>query len=90
MEVNYTLWYYTKWYKLTKTDIEMENTFELTDEHTIMLHGMNDEIKDAVVDVVNTLGYYSAISFFMTELELTEDKAKILADIGCYMLEDYE
>jgi hypothetical protein len=65
----------------------MENTFKLTDEHTIMLDGMNDELKGAAVDVVNTLGYYSAISFFMTELELTEDKATILADLGCYVID---
>lgn len=65
----------------------MENTFKLTDEHTIMLDGMNDELKDTVKQVVNTLGYYQAISFFMTELELTEDKAKILADLGCYVID---
>ena len=65
----------------------MENTFKLTDEHTTMLNGMNDEIKGAVSHLVNTLGYYSAISFFMTELELSEDKAKILADLGCYVID---
>ena len=65
----------------------MENTFKLTDEHTIMLDGMNDELKDTVKQVVNTLGYYQAISFFMTELELTEDKAKILADLACYVID---
>ena len=64
----------------------MENTFKLTDEHTIMLDGMNDELKGTTRDVVNTLGYYQAISFFMTELELTEDKATILADLGCYVI----
>jgi hypothetical protein len=90
MEVNCTLWYYTKWYKLTKTDIEMENTFELTDEHTIMLDGMNDAVKDTAKQVVNTLGYYQSIQLFMDELKMSEDKAKILADIGCYILKDYE
>jgi|LakMenEpi03Aug12_release.lakeMendotaPanAssembly.Ray.scaffolds.fasta_scaffold31730_9 hypothetical protein len=65
----------------------MENTFKLTDEHTIMLDGMNDELKDTAKQIVNTLGYYQAISFFMTELELTEDKAKILADLACYVID---
>ena len=68
----------------------MENTFELTDEHTIMLDGMNDELKGAAKQVVNTLGYYVAIEFFMAELKMSEDKAKILADIGCYILKGYE
>lgn len=68
----------------------MENTFELTDEHTIMLDGMNYELKAAARDVVNALGYYQAISFFMDELKMSEDKAKILADLGCYILKDYE
>ena len=68
----------------------MENTFELTDEHTIMLDGMSNAVKDTAKQVVNTLGYYVAIEFFMAELKMAEDKAKILADIGCYMLEDYE
>ena len=68
----------------------MENTFELTDEHTIMLDGMNDAVKDTAKQVVNTLGYYVAIEFFMAELKMSVDKAKILADIGCYILKDYE
>jgi hypothetical protein len=68
----------------------MENTFELTDEHTIMLDGMNDELKGAAKDVVCTLGYYQSIQLFMDELKMSEDKAKILADIGCYILKGYE
>ena len=68
----------------------MENTFELTDEHTIMLDGMNDELKDTAKQIVNTLGYYQSIQLFMDELKMSEDKAKILADIGCYILKDYE
>ena len=68
----------------------MENTFELTPIHTDVLNSMNDESKGAVVAVVNALGYYQAISFFMTELEMSGDKAKILADLGCYILKDYE
>lgn len=68
----------------------MENTFELTDEHTIMLDGMNDELKVTVRDVVIILGYYQSIQLFMDELEMSEDKAEILADLGCYILKDYE
>ena len=64
----------------------MENTFEPTEAHTIMLDSMNDELKDAANGVVNTLGYYVAIQFFLAEFKMTEDNAKILADIGCYML----
>ena len=29
----------------------MENTFKLTDEHTIMLDGMNDELKDTAKQI---------------------------------------
>ena len=64
----------------------MENTFEPTEAHTIMLDGMNDELRDAAKQVVDTLGYYVAIQFFMAEFKMAEDKAKILADIGCYMI----
>jgi hypothetical protein len=64
----------------------MENTFEPTEAHTIMLDGMNDELKDTAKRVVDTLGYYVAIQFFMAEFKMTEDNAKILADVGCYML----
>jgi len=64
----------------------MENTFEPTEAHTIMLDGMNDELKDTAKRVVDTLGYYVAIQFFVAEFKMTEDNAKILADVGCYML----
>jgi hypothetical protein len=65
----------------------MENTFEPTEAHTIMLDGMNDELKDAAKGVVDTLGYYVAIQFFVAEFKMTEDNAKILADLGCYVIE---
>ena len=64
----------------------MENSFEPTEAHTIMLDGMSDELRDAVKRVVDTLGYYVAIQFFVAEFKMTEDNAKILADVGCYML----
>jgi hypothetical protein len=65
----------------------MENSFELTEAHTIMLDGMNDELRDAAKHVVGSLGYYVAIQFFMAEFKMAEDKAKILADLGCYVIE---
>jgi hypothetical protein len=64
----------------------MENTFEPTEAHTIMLDGMSNELKNAAKQVVDTLGYYVAIQFFVAEFKMTEDNAKILADVGCYML----
>jgi hypothetical protein len=65
----------------------MENSFELTDEHTTMLDGMNDELRDAAKQVVDTLGYYVAIQFFVAEFKMTEGNAKLLADLGCYVIE---
>jgi hypothetical protein len=65
----------------------MENTFKLTDEHTALLGTMNEEIKQALVHVVNTLGYYSSIQFFTAEFDLPESKAKCLADLGCYVID---
>ena len=70
--------------------MKIENTFNLSPEHTSMLNSMDEDTKKALKKAVNTFGYYTSISFFMTELAMTEDKAKILADIGCYMLEDHE
>jgi hypothetical protein len=67
----------------------MENTFELTEAHTNMLNSMDDETKDATKHIVDTFGYYTSIAFFMAELNMSEDKAKLLADIGCYVLRDY-
>ena len=48
---------------------------------------MNDETKTAARDVVNALGYYHSIQFFMDELTMDESKAKLLADLGCYVIE---
>ena len=52
-----------------------------------MLDGMNDELKDTAKQVVDTLGYYVAIQFFVAEFKMTEDNAKILADLGCYVID---
>ena len=65
----------------------MENSFELTEAHTIMLDGMDDELRDAAKQVVDTLGYYQSIQFFMDELDMDDSKAKVLADLGCYVIE---
>ena len=65
----------------------MENTFQLTDEHTIMLDSMNDELKAAAKQVVDNLGYYQSIQLFIDELDMDESKAKLLADIGCYVID---
>jgi hypothetical protein len=65
----------------------MENSFEPTEAHTIMLDGMNDELKAAAKQVVNTLGYYQSIQLFIDELDMDESKAKLLADLGCYVIE---
>ena len=65
----------------------MKNTFELTEEHTTMLDGMNDELRDAAKQVVNTLGYYQSIQLFMDELDMDQSKAKLLADLGCYVID---
>lgn len=65
----------------------MENSFEPTEAHTIMLNSMNDETKAAAKQVVDTLGYYQSIQFFMDELDMDDSKAKILADLGCYVIE---
>jgi hypothetical protein len=66
---------------------KMENSFKPTDEHTIMLDGMDDETKAAAKQVVDTLGYYQSIQFFMDELDMDDSKAKLLADLGCYVIE---
>ena len=65
----------------------MENSFEPTEAHTIMLDSMDDELRDAAKQVVDTLGYYVAIQFFVAEFKMTEDNAKLLADLGCYVIE---
>jgi hypothetical protein len=52
-----------------------------------MLDGMSDELRDAAKRVVDTLGYYVAIQFFVAEFKMTEGNAKVLADLGCYVIE---
>ena len=70
----------------------MENkvTFEPTVRHNTLLRYMDNQTKSALKLMINTLGYYSTISVLTSECGKDDNQAQILADIGCYMLEDYE
>ena len=64
----------------------MENTFEPTARHNTLLNVMDDETKSALKLMVETLGYYQTIQVLTNELGKGSNEARILADIGCYML----
>jgi hypothetical protein len=64
----------------------MENTFEPTARHNTLLRIMDDQTKSALKSLVNTLGYYHTIQVLTTECNKSNTEARILADIGCYML----
>ena len=64
----------------------MESTFEPTARHNTMLRIMNDETKKAIKLLVDTLGYYQTIQVLTNDCGKSNTEAKILADIGCYML----
>ena len=51
---------------------------------------MDDQTKAALKLMIATLGYYSTISVLISECGNSNNQARTLADIGCYMLEDYE
>lgn len=69
----------------------MENmTFEPTVRHYTLLRYMTDETKTALKLMINTIGYYGTISVLISECGNSNNQARTLADIGCYMLEDYE
>jgi hypothetical protein len=74
---------------LIKTDME-KMTFEPTVRHYTLLRYMDDQTKAALKLMINTLGYYSTISVLISECGNSNNQARTLADIGCYMLEDYE
>lgn len=65
-------------------------TFEPTVRHNTLLRYMTDETKTALKLMINTLGYYNTISVLISECGKSNNQARTLADIGCYMLEDYE
>jgi len=64
----------------------MENTFQPTVRHNTMLSIMDDETKAAIKQIVDTVGYYRTIQYLTTECGKSNTQARILADIGCYML----
>ena len=64
--------------------------FEPTVRHYTLLRYMDDQTKAALKLMINTLGYYSTISVLISECGKSNNQARTLADIGCYMLEDYE
>ena len=68
----------------------MENTFEPTVRHNTLLRYMDDQTKAALKLMVNTLGYYHTIQVLLKACGKSNNEARILADIGCYMLEGYE
>lgn len=66
----------------------MENmTFEPTVRHNTLLRYMDDQTKAALKLMINTLGYYSTISVLISECGIGNNEARILADIGCYMMD---
>ena len=64
----------------------MENTFEPTARHNTLLRYMDGQTKSALKQVVHTLGYYHTIQFLLLVCGKNNNEARILADIGCYML----
>jgi hypothetical protein len=64
----------------------MENTFEPTVRHNTLLRYMDDQTKSALKQMVNTLGYYHTIQLLTSQCNKGNNEARILADIGCYML----
>jgi len=68
----------------------MEQTFEPTVRHYTLLGYMDDQTKSALKLMVANLGYYGTISTLVSKCGKGNKEAQILADIGCYMLEDYE
>ena len=68
----------------------MKNTFEPTVRHNTLLRLMDGETKSALKNFVDTVGYYEAIQILSTYCGKGDNESRILADIGCYMLEGYE
>ena len=64
----------------------MENTFQPTVRHNTMLSIMDDQTKAAIKQIVDTVGYYRTIQYLTNECGKSNTEARILADIGCYML----
>jgi hypothetical protein len=64
----------------------MENTFEPTARHNTLLRLMDGQTKSAIKHLVQTLGYYHTIQVLLLVCGKNNNEARILADIGCYML----
>ena len=64
----------------------MENTFEPTVRHNTLLGLMDGQTKSALKQMVYTLGYYHTIQVLLLVCGKGNNEARILADIGCYML----
>ena len=64
----------------------MIQTFEPTEIHKLLFKQMNDETKSSIKYLVEGVGYYHTIQILTTRCGKTEDEAKILADIGCYIM----
>lgn len=64
----------------------MEQTFEPTVRHYTLLRYMDDETKTALKLMMDTIGYYHTIRCLMDDCNQSSSNAKVLADIGCYML----
>ena len=66
---------------------EIKKTFEPTVRHTTYLRIMDDKTKDSLKSLVSTLGYYHSIQVLISVCGKSNKEAKILADIGCFMLD---
>lgn len=64
----------------------MIQTFKPTEIHNLLLEQTNHETKDAIKYLIEGVGYYHTIQILTTQCGKTEDEAKALADIGCYIM----
>jgi hypothetical protein len=65
----------------------VEPNFEPTVRHTTYLRFMDDKTKASLKSLVSILGYYHSIQVLVSECGKSQREAKILADIGCFMLD---
>ena len=65
----------------------VEPNFEPTVRHTTYLRFMDEKTKASLKTLVIMLGYYHAIQVLVTECGKSQREAKILADIGCFMID---
>jgi len=65
----------------------VEPNFEPTVRHTTYLAVMDEQTKESLKRLVSTLGYYHSIQVLISACGKSKTDAKILADIGCFMLD---